>query len=259
MATCCSGHCSTADAPVDPRFRTALWIALVLNTLMFFIEILGGLRAESMSLLADAVDFAGDAANYGLSLSVLSLGLLWRARAALVKGMTMAAYGMSVLGKTGWAALYGVSPEPYTMGTIGILALVINLVVALMLYGFRDGDANMRSVWLCSRNDAIVNAAIILAALGVLGSGTRWPDLLVAAVVATLALTSARAVIRQARLEIVTVKSGVKRAAIPVVAVSEGQLAGGIDDRDRIGPKPERAPHHRERVLEVGRAIDDAG
>jgi len=225
MASCCSGHCSTADTPVDPRFRTALWIALVLNTLMFFVEILGGLRAESVSLLADAVDFGGDAANYALSLSVLSLGLLWRARAALVKGVTMAAYGALVLGKTGWAAVYGVAPEPYTMGAIGILALIVNLGVALMLYKFRDGDANMRSVWLCSRNDTIVNVAIILAALGVLGSGTRWPDLVVAAVVASLALTSARAVIRQARHEIGGAKSGAMPAATPVGTVNFGQLA----------------------------------
>ena len=202
MPGCCSGPCSATDALFGPRFRTALWIALVVNTLMFGIEIVGGIHAGSMSLLADAVDFAGDAANYALSLSVMSLGLLWRARAALVKGVTMAAYGMLILGKTGWAALYGPSPDPYTMGAIGLLALIANLGVALMLYRFRDGDANMRSVWLCSRNDAIVNVAILLAAAGVLGSGTRWPDLVVAAVVTILALTSARSVIRQARSEI---------------------------------------------------------
>ena len=198
----CSCHCSAPQALFGPRFSTALWIALAVNALMFIVEIVGGIRANSMSLLADAVDFAGDAANYALSLSVLSLGLLWRARAALIKGVTMAAYGMLILGRTAWAALHGMPPDPYTMGAIGLLALIANFGVALMLYRFRNGDANMRSVWLCSRNDAIVNVAIVLAAAGVLGSGARWPDLVVAAVVAGLALTSARAVIHQARNEI---------------------------------------------------------
>ncbi len=223
MAGCCTGSCSITENPVDPRFRIALWIALVVNSVMFGVEIIGGLRAGSVSLLADAVDFAGDAANYALSLSVLSLGLLWRAKAALVKGITMGVYGLLVIAKTGWAAIFGISPEPYIMGAIGILALVANLSVALMLYRFRDGDANMRSVWLCSRNDSIVNLAIILAAAGVLGSGSRWPDLVVAAVVSVLALTSARAVIRQARGEINQAK-GVKQTLNIPIAVKQGEL-----------------------------------
>ena len=217
MAGCCSVHCTSADAPVDPQFRTALWVALWVNTLMFGVEIIAGLSAGSVSLLADAVDFAGDAANYALSLSVLSLGLLWRARAALIKGVTMAVYGVLVLVKTSWAAAFGVPPEAYTMGAIGTLALFANLGVAVMLYRFRDGEANMRSVWLCSRNDAIVNLAIILAAVGVLGSGTRWPDLIVAAVVSSLALVSARTVIRQARDEIASATRARENVRIPVV------------------------------------------
>lgn len=216
MADCCAGHCTTTEAPVDPRFRKALWVALWVNSLMFAVEIVGGLRAGSVSLLADAVDFAGDAANYALSLSVLSMGLLWRARAALIKGVTMAAYGVLVLAKTGWAAAFGVPPEAYTMGAIGMLALIANLGVAVMLYRFRDGDANMRSVWLCSRNDAIVNLAIILAAIGVLGSGSRWPDLIVAAVVSGLALASARIVIRQARDEITFANRAHEALEIPI-------------------------------------------
>jgi Co/Zn/Cd efflux system component len=217
MAGCCSGHCTNSEPSVDPRFRKALWIALWVNALMFGVEIVGGLHAGSVSLLADAVDFAGDAANYALSLSVLSMGLLWRARAALIKGVTMAVYGVLVLAKTGWAAAFGVPPEAYTMGAIGMLALIANLGVAVMLYRFRDGDANMRSVWLCSRNDAIVNLAIILAAVGVLGSGTRWPDLIVAAVVSGLALASARTVIRQARDEIAFAAREPEGVGIPVV------------------------------------------
>ena len=223
MAGCCEGHCTTTEAPVDPRFRKVLWVALWVNTLMFGVEIVGGLHAGSVSLLADAVDFAGDAANYALSLSVLSLGLLWRARAALVKGVTMAVYGLLVLAKTGWSAAFGVPPEAYTMGAIGMLALIANLSVAVMLYRFRGGDANMRSVWLCSRNDAIVNLAIILAALGVLGSGTRWPDLLVAAVVSGLALASARTVIRQARGEISTASREPNALAIPITIDETGK------------------------------------
>ena len=207
MPACCtSNHCSGNTDSVDPTFRKALWIALFVNLIMFVIEILGGLFANSVSLLADAVDFAGDAANYALSLSVISLGLLWRARAALFKGITMGSYGLLVIGKTVWAGLYGVPPEPYTMGTIGLIALIANLSVAIMLYRFRDGDANMRSVWLCSRNDSIVNLMIILAAFGVLGTASRWPDLIVAAVVSSLAISSAISVVTQARREIATVK-----------------------------------------------------
>ena len=202
MSACCSGECSAAKAVVSPRFRKALWVALAVNALMFVVEIVGGLKSGSVSLLADAVDFAGDAANYGLSLAVLAMGALWRARAALVKGLTMGAYGLFVLGKTAWAAMSGVPPEPFTMGAVALLALAANVSVAAMLYAFRDGDANMRSVWLCSRNDAIVNVAVGLAALGVLGTGTAWPDLVVAVVIAALALSAGWSVVRQAHGEI---------------------------------------------------------
>jgi len=177
-------------------------VALAVNTTMFLVEITGSLMSGSVSLLADAVDFAGDAANYGLSLAVLSLGLQWRAHAALVKGLTMGVYGALVLGKTAWAATAGATPEPITMGTIALLALAANLGVAAMLYAWRAGDANMRSVWLCSRNDAIGNVAVLLAAAGVFGTGTAWPDLFVAGVMGTLALSAALSVVRQARAEL---------------------------------------------------------
>jgi Co/Zn/Cd efflux system component len=202
VSACCSGSCASSEAAVSPRFRKALWVALAINALMFVVEITGGLASGSVSLLADAVDFAGDTANYGLSLAVLSMGLLWRARAALLKGMTMGVYGLFVIGKTAWAASSGIPPEPVTMGAIALLALLANTSVAVMLYAFRDGDANMRSVWLCSRNDAIVNVAVGLAALGVFGTGAAWPDLLVALIIATLALSAGWSVVRQARGEI---------------------------------------------------------
>ena len=200
-ASCCGSACSS-QTTVSPRFRKALWAALIINAVMFVVEIVGGLKSGSVSLLADAVDFAGDAANYGISLAVLSMGLAWRSRAAMVKGLTMAAFGLLVLGKTGWTAINGAPPEPLTMGAVAVLALLANGGVALMLYAFRDGDANMRSVWLCSRNDAIGNVAVMLAAAGVFGTGSGLPDILVAVIIAGLALFSGVAVMRQASQEL---------------------------------------------------------
>ncbi len=199
---CCAEVCTSDKPSVNPRYRRALWIALFVNAVMGGVEIGGGLTADSVSLLADAVDFLGDAANYGLSLFVLALAPVWRSRAALVKGLSMGAYGLLVLGKIVWNAVAGTMPEPITMGAIGLLALTANVSVAVLLYAFRNGDANMRSVWLCSRNDAIVNVAVMLAALGVFGTGTAWPDLAVAVAIATLALVAARAVVKQAKTEL---------------------------------------------------------
>ncbi|ACO78636.1 cation efflux protein [Azotobacter vinelandii CA] len=200
MPGCCTSCSSTPSA--DPRFRRALWLALFINVAMFALEIGAGIKAGSVSLLADAVDFAGDAANYGISLAVLAMGLTWRARAALVKGLSMAAFGVFVVAKAGWEAFAGIPPEPLTMGVVAVLALLANAGVALMLYAFRDGDANMRSVWLCSRNDAIGNLAVMFAAAGVFGTGSGWPDLLVALLMGALALSAGVAVVRQARQEL---------------------------------------------------------
>ena len=197
MAGCCDDACGTQTA-VSPRYRRALWIALWVNAAMFGVEIAGGILAGSVSLLADAVDFAGDAANYGLSLAVLAMGLVWRARAALVKGLSMGAYGMFVLGKAGWGAVAGGVPEAVTMGGVAFVALFANAGVAALLYAYREGDANMRSVWLCSRNDALGNIAVMLAAVGFFGTRQGWPDLVVAAIMGLLALSAARSVIAQA-------------------------------------------------------------
>lgn len=203
MSDSCGHHgCAAAAATQSSRYRRVLWIALWVNAAMFGIEIAGGLRAGSVSLLADAVDFFGDAVNYGLALLVLGMALRWRARAALFKGLTMAAFGIFVLGRATYGATVGTVPEAATMGAIGALALVANVAVAVMLYAWRDGDANMRSVWLCTRNDAIGNVAVMAAALGVFGTGSAWPDLAVAAVMGLLALTAARSVIGQARSEL---------------------------------------------------------
>lgn len=183
--------------------------------MMFGVEIVGGVSADSRSLMADAVDFLGDAANYALTLSVLAMGALWKARAAMVKGLTMGAYGIGILGTVVYGALHGQVPEPYTMGIIGSLALVTNVAVAIMLYAFREGDANMRSVWLCSRNDAIGNIAVLFAAWGVFGTGSAWPDLLVASIMAALALSAAWSVIRQAGSEMQAVQKSSLAHALP--------------------------------------------
>jgi Co/Zn/Cd efflux system component len=192
------------DAQVTRRYRRALWFALAVNAVMFVVEIVAGWRAGSVSLLADAVDFFGDATNYAISLLVFSLGAVWRSRTALGKGLTMAAYGVFILGKTVWAAVSGTVPHADVMGIVAVIALIGNASVAVTLYAFREGDADMRSVWLCSRNDAIGNLAVLLAAVGVFGTGSGWPDLIVAAGMALLALASAHTVIRHARLELVT-------------------------------------------------------
>ena len=196
------GHHHGAPASADPRYRRILWVALIVNAAMFAVEVGAGLQSGSASLLADAIDFLGDAANYALSLWVLGMALTWRARAALVKGVSMLAFGVFVVGRVAWGAWHGVAPEPLTMGTIGLLALAANLGVAVLLYAYREGDANMRGVWLCTRNDALGNIAVMGAALGVFGTGSAWPDLAVAAIMAWLAIAGGTSVIRQARQEL---------------------------------------------------------
>ena len=205
MSDSCGHHgCAPPAATQSPRYRRVLWIALVINAAMFAVEIAGGVQADSVSLLADAVDFLGDAANYGIALLVLGMALKWRARAALLKGVTMGAFGIFVLGRAAWSLAAGMVPDPMTMGLIGALALAANVAVAAMLYAWREGDSNMRSVWLCSRNDAIGNLAVMVAAFGVFGTGTAWPDLAVATIMGLLGLSAARSVIAQARAELRT-------------------------------------------------------
>lgn len=201
MSHACCHHDPEPDRGSSPAYRRVLWIALIVNAAMAVVELAAGWSAGSLSLWADAVDFVGDAANYAASLAVLSAGLLWRARLAWVKGWLMAAFGVVVLARAAWAAMAGEPPQPLTMGVVGALALAANVGVAVMLYAWREGDANMRAVWLCTRNDAIGNLAVLGAAGAVAVTGAAWPDLAVAAVMALLALTSSRAVLRQARME----------------------------------------------------------
>lgn len=198
-----SADCCAPPAPsADPRYRRILWIALVLNVTMFGVEIAGSVQSGSVSLLADAIDFLGDAANYGISLAVLGLAIAWRARASLVKAACMASFGAFVLGRAIWSFVQGGVPEPLTMGFVAVLALGVNVGVALMLFRYRTGDSNMRSVWICSRNDALGNVAVAMAALGVLGTGRAWPDLVVATGMALLALTGAWSIGRHALQEL---------------------------------------------------------
>ena len=198
-----SDNCCPAPPPsADPRYRRILWIALAVNAAMFLVELGASATSGSAALAADALDFAGDASNYGLSLAAIAAGGLWASRVALLKGLTMGAYGIGVLAFCAWRIHVGTPPEPLTMGFIGTLALAANLWVAWLLYAYREGDANMRSVWLCTRNDAISNLAVLAAAAGVFGTGTFWPDVAVAALVASLALASAYSIIRHARSEL---------------------------------------------------------
>jgi Co/Zn/Cd efflux system component len=203
MSASCGGCCAP-EPSIDPRFRRALWIALVVNGLMFAVEVAASASSGSVSLLADAIDFFGDAANYALSLAVLAMPLATRSRAAIFKAACMGAFGVFVLGRALWALNAGATPEPITMGAVAVAALLANVGVAVLLYAFRSGDANMRSVWICSRNDAIGNVAVGLAALGVFGTGSAWPDLIVASFMGVLAITGAATVLRHARTELQT-------------------------------------------------------
>jgi Co/Zn/Cd efflux system component len=164
---------------------------------MFLIEIGAGVSAGSASLQADALDFFGDAANYAISLLVVGMVLRYRALAALAKGTTMGLFGLWIIGTAIWHALHGTLPNAYTMGAIGFAALAANAISFGLLWAYRDGDANMRSAWICTRNDVLGNLAVLLAAAGVFGTGTGWPDVIVAAIMASLALQGAWLVGRQ--------------------------------------------------------------
>lgn len=199
-ASCCSHHPDPHQG--SSAYKRVLWIVLAINAVMFLVEIAAGVAAGSASLQADALDFLGDSGNYIISLAVVSMAIRYRAMAALAKGLTMGLFGLWVIGTVIWHATLGTVPEPVTMGVIGMLALVANAACAGLLYTYRDGDANMQSVWICSRNDVLGNLAVLMAALGVFGTGTGWPDLIVAVIMATLALQGAAIVVQQARQEL---------------------------------------------------------
>ena len=204
MAGCnsCVSDSVTEHERQKPLFRRILWFALLSNAIMFIVELVTSLISGSVSLQADALDFFGDAVNYGITLFVLGMTLQTRAKAALFKSGTMAAFGLWVIGSAIYRMAIGTVPDASVMGFIAMIALLVNLSVALMLFRYRSGDSNMRSIWLCSRNDALGNIAVILAAGGVFATATGWPDILVAALIAGLNLSAAVQVFRHAWAEI---------------------------------------------------------
>jgi len=197
-AGCGHDHC---DAPVQGGARKALWIAVVINAGMFLVELSAGLAGGSAGLQADAMDFMGDAASYGISLAVLSMAAVWRTRAAMLKGATMLLFGLWVASTIVYHWQNGTVPSYELMGGIGVAAMIANLVCAVILFRFRGDDANMRSVWLCTRNDVLSNIAIVIAASGVWVSGSGLPDLIVAAIIAGLAITGAIDILKRVRQE----------------------------------------------------------
>ncbi|MCF8879960.1 cation transporter [Hyphobacterium sp. SN044] len=197
MACCNENHCGSKTV-ADGRYRIVLWTVLLINAAMFAVEIGAGLAAGSAALQADALDFFADAANYAISLFVLGMALKWRALAALIKGVSMGLFGLWVIGTVIWHGVHGTIPGWGTMGVVGAVALAANLACLGLLYAWRNGDSNMRSVWICSRNDVLANLAVLAAALGVFGTQTGWPDLAVAAIMASLALHGAWTIIRHA-------------------------------------------------------------
>ncbi len=201
-----AGCATDLSAPVLRAQRWALGAVLAINLAMFVTEVVAGWSAESVALQADALDFFGDSVNYAVALFVLARSLAWRAGTAMAKGLVMAGFGVFILGASLYHALAGSAPEAFVMGWVGVLALLANVVSALILYRFRGGDANLRAVWLCSRNDAIGNLAVLAAALGVFATGTAWPDLAVGLIMSALALWAGQSVIRQSRAELRAVK-----------------------------------------------------
>ncbi|MCY6381120.1 cation transporter [Hoeflea prorocentri] len=209
MSACC-GQNQNFDGMSDD-YKRRLWIVIILNATMFAVEIVAGQMAGSKALQADALDFLGDAMTYGISLAVIGSSIAVRTTAALTKGFSLLLMGLWVFGSTLWHVFFVEVPEAHVMGVIGFLALAANLVSVLLLVRYKDGDANVRSVWLCSRNDAIGNIAVMIAALGVWGTQSGWPDLAVAAIMAGLFLTSAFQIVRQSLRE-----RDVARAPVPV-------------------------------------------
>lgn len=201
-AGCCGGGCPSSPPPVDKTYRRVLWFALAVNAAMFLVELIAGAAADSVSLQADAMDFLADSANYAISLLVLGMALAWRARAALVKGLSLGVVGLWVAGQTAWNAIFQTVPQAEVMGVVGVMALAANLGTAALLYAHRDGDANRQSVWICSRNDAIANLAVLAAAAGVFGTGTGWPDIGVAAIMAALSVSGALQIVRRSLAEL---------------------------------------------------------
>lgn len=224
MSGCHSCECAhEAQSTTDESFRRVLFVALAVNAVMFVTEAVSSYAAGSTALLADSLDFFGDAANYAISLYALALGVVARSRAALVKGLTMGAIALWVVGAALHKIATGSVPDALIMGPVGVLAFAANLFVAALVFRHRKGDANRESVWLCSRNDAIGNLVIVVAASGIFATGSYWPDVLVAAAMAWLGLTASVRVVRRAWAELL-----VARAA-PPPRIAPGAARGAAE------------------------------
>ncbi|MEM8760126.1 MAG: cation transporter [Pseudomonadota bacterium] len=199
MSACCGSNVTFEGLSAD--YKRRLWIVIALNATMFAVEMAAGRLAGSQALQADALDFLGDALTYGISLAVIGASVAVRTTAALGKGISLALMGLWVFGSTIYHVFFIGMPQAEIMGVIGFLALLTNLASVLLLVRYKDGDANVRSVWLCSRNDAIGNVAVMFAALGVWGTSSGWPDVIVAGVMAGLFLWSSVQIVAQARRE----------------------------------------------------------
>ncbi|AXS39478.1 cation transporter [Breoghania sp. L-A4] len=199
MAGCCNHEVRFEG--LTRRYRQVLWLVIVINAVMFFVEMTAGVAARSQALQADALDFFGDTLTYGISLWVLGRSVRVRSMAALAKGVSLGVMALWVFGSTLWQVLGPGVPEAAVMGAVGFAALVANLASVGLLMAYRNGDANVRSVWLCSRNDAIGNVVVMLAASGVWASQSGWPDILVALGMAGLFLWSSVLILRQATQE----------------------------------------------------------
>jgi Co/Zn/Cd efflux system component len=200
MDHCCD-HKSEALAVLRDRQKGVLQLVLVINTVMFIVGGTAGLLAHSTALLADSLDMLGDAFVYGLSLYALHRSAGWRAGAVLTKGIIMAAFGVGVVIEAVLKLVAGVVPVGSLMGMFGMLALVANVSCLVLLMRHRSDDLNMRSTWVCSRNDVIANGGVLLAAAGVALTGTAWPDILIGLLIAGIFLSSAWGVIRASLTE----------------------------------------------------------
>ncbi|QOZ26297.1 cation transporter [Bradyrhizobium sp. CCBAU 51753] len=212
VSCCCEGGVPAFDG-LDASYKRVLWTVIGINGAMFLVEMIAGQLVGSQALKADALDFLADTVTYGLSLAVIGASLRTRASAALLKGVSLSLMALWVFGSTVYQTLVLGVPKAEVMGAVGMLALAANLTSVLLLLSYKDGDANVRSVWLCSRNDAIGNIIVMIAALGVWGTATAWPDLAVAAVMAGIFLTSSIQILRQAWAEYRGGTTGVPTAA----------------------------------------------
>lgn len=200
MSAGCGHHHGTFEGLSD-EYKRRLWLVIAINATMFIVEMTAGALAGSQALQADALDFLGDTTTYGISLAVIGAPVRVRSMAALAKGISLTVMGLWVFGATIYHVLIVGIPRAEVMGIVGVLALAANVASVMLLWRYKDGDANVRSVWLCSRNDAIGNVIVMIAALGVWGTATKWPDLLVAGIMAGLFLYSSWQIVTQAMHE----------------------------------------------------------